>query len=377
MRGGTHKFAVQTTLTRDGTSGNHIKVFAYPGERPVIDAINQPSGTFAVIRMTSANWWHLKGLEIKNGAIQGIHTDSSSNNIFEQLNIHHTGRAANGGGTGTGLAIYGDASNVLVLNNDVHDNDDEVGSGGGGNGINVSNGGGTGNIIRGNRTWRNSDDGFDLWNKSPTLIENNWAWENGYDTNGVTPRGDGNGFKLGGNGPNDGGHTLKNNVSWKNRTIGFHDNSGDLPMTLYNNTAWNNGAGSQPNWRFTNSSNTFRNNLNFGNLGSTAGANSFNSWTVSGVSVSAAHFVSLVFDTSCVLGPRQSDGSLPNCDFLHLAAGSDLIGKGTNVGIAYFGSTPDLGAYEYGGSVPPSPPPPSPPFFCLHADHAQCFFGGF
>ena len=42
MRGGTYFFSTQTTLTRDGTSGNLIKVWAYPGEKPVIDAMNQP-----------------------------------------------------------------------------------------------------------------------------------------------------------------------------------------------------------------------------------------------------------------------------------------------------------------------------------------------
>jgi len=49
---------------------------------------------------------------------------------------------------------------------------------------------------------------------------------------------------------------------------------------------------------------------------------------------------------SCTRGPWQADGSLPNCSFLHLVAGSDLINKGTNVGIPYTGSAPDLGAFE-------------------------------
>ena len=65
-----------TTLTRDGASGNHIKVFNFPGEVPVIDGINQPnnSGLSAtgIILMTGASWWHIKGLELKNGPISGI-----------------------------------------------------------------------------------------------------------------------------------------------------------------------------------------------------------------------------------------------------------------------------------------------------------------
>ena len=225
LRGGTHLFPSMTTLTRDGASGNHIKVFNFPGEVPVIDGINQPNNfgqsATGIILMTGASWWHIKGLELKNGPISGIWAwKNSSNNIFEQNNIHHMGRKGNSGNQGTGLAIMGPAINNLVINNDVHDNDDELGSGGGANGISLS-AAGSGNVIRGNRAWRNADDGIDMWDSAPALIENNWVWLSGYDQDGVTPRGNGQGFKLGGNGPNDGGHTVRNNLSWKNRDDGF------------------------------------------------------------------------------------------------------------------------------------------------------------
>ena len=237
----------------------------------------------------------------------------------------------------------GPAINNLVINNDVHDNDDELGSGGAANGINLS-AAGSGNVIRGNRAWRNADDGIDMWNSAPALIENNWVSLSGYDQDGVTPRGDGQGFKLGGTGPNDGGHTLKNNVSWKNREDGFHENGGDLPMKMYNNTAWSNGRNS---FWFDNPATTFRNNISHDTVGRVAGSASSNSWTLS-VTVNDSDFGSL--SDACARGPRQANGSLPNCSFLRLATGSDLIDKGTNVGIPYTGSAPDLGAFEYGGT---------------------------
>jgi len=65
-------------------------------------------------------------------------------------------------------------------------------------------------------------------------------------------------------------------------------------------------------------------------------------------SVSSADFLSL--DNSGVDGPRQSDGSLPKLNFLKLAPTSDLINKGTDVGLPYSGSAPDLGAYETGST---------------------------
>ncbi|MGC4033724.1 MAG: hypothetical protein QM754_18725 [Tepidisphaeraceae bacterium] len=68
-----------------------------------------------------------------------------------------------------------------------------------------------------------------------------------------------------------------------------------------------------------------------------------NSWN-SGFAVTSADFLSL--DDTIAIGPRQADGSLPVSDFLHLAGTSSLIDRGTNVGLAYAGSAPDLGAFE-------------------------------
>jgi hypothetical protein len=50
---------------------------------------------------------------------------------------------------------------------------------------------------------------------------------------------------------------------------------------------------------------------------------------------------------SGMLGPRQADGSLPQIYFLQLADGSDLIDAGTDVGFAYLGNAPDIGAFEF------------------------------
>jgi hypothetical protein len=75
----------------------------------------------------------------------------------------------------------------------------------------------------------------------------------------------------------------------------------------------------------------------------------FNSWSLS-VTVSTDDFVSV--SESGVEGPRQADGSLPNIDFLKLRQGSDLIDAGQDVGIAFAGRAPDLGAHEFGLAAP-------------------------
>jgi hypothetical protein len=43
---------------------------------------------------------------------------------------------------------------------------------------------------------------------------------------------------------------------------------------------------------------------------------------------------------------RESDGSLPDVDFLNLLAESDLVDAGKDVGLAYCGTAPDMGAFE-------------------------------
>ena len=173
MRGGPYLFPAKTTFTRDGASGNRIEVFNYPGEVPVIDGIKQPGGpgTVSIIRLDGASWWHIKGLELKNGPINGLVADqNSSNNIFERLHIHHIGRLGNAGGQGTALRITAGGINNLVLNNDVHDNEDQQSFGGGANGISLL-GAGSGNVVRGNRAWCNSDDGIDTWTGAPALLK--------------------------------------------------------------------------------------------------------------------------------------------------------------------------------------------------------------
>ena len=355
MRGGTYKFSSQTNIgTRDGSSGNHIKVFAYPGETPVIDAINASGYGLA---LSSANFWHIKGLEVKNAAI-GITMQNCNDNILENLNVHHNGRNS---ADGRGIRMMGSSANNLILNNDLHHNRDTQLNNADAMLISTT---GAGNVLRGNRMWNNSDDGLDLFCASngvvcaSILIENNWAYDNGQDDAG-NGLGNGCGFKLGGTrvgtSGQSGGHTVRNNLAWSNRSSGFDNNCSRAeancrPNIMNNNTAWNN----PNNYVFWTNPSTFRNNINFGNLGKITGSATYNSWTLP-VTVSTADFASM--DDTCYRAPRKADGSLPTCNFLHLVSGSDLIDKGTNVGISYNGSAPDLGVYEYSGTGTDSTPP--------------------
>lgn len=363
LRGGTHRTPYNgIKLTKSGTStGGRIKLFAYPKEKPVIDASPITNLNTWAITLNSSSWWHIKGLEIVNNPRGGgiyLGNGAASNNIIENNNIHHNGFDSNW--AATGISVYGLPANNLFLNNDSHHNSDrDFGDGDGISGGNL----GVNNIYRGNRLWNNSDDGFDFFcvennaNCATVLLENNWVFNNGYGENG-NPLGDGNGFKLGGiragtNGKS-GGHTLRNNLAWSNLRNGFDDNNSTATITqakpniLYNNTAFNNGSDNYSFWGPVN--HIFKNNISLGFLGHINGSATYNSWNLS-VTVNNADFSSV--DDACARGPRKADGSLPDCSFLRLASNSDLINRGTNVGLAYSGTAPDLGAFEFSG-VPTS-----------------------
>ena len=373
LRGGTYFSTRQIVLSRSGSSDtNRTKFWAYQTEVPILDcsryvSTNKAADVPAVL--VTGSWVHLRGLEIANGpvgasgdhSISMLRTRNSSNNTFERLNIHH--------GFGPGLFIDTGNGGNLILNCDSHDNYDKNGSQGDG-----QNGDGFGvhyqttgpsTIIRGCRAWIDSDDGYDLISQEvPVIVENSWAIQNGYANGGaVSPAdGNGNGFKMGSSVTGI-RHIVQNNVAWKNKAAGFYANHSSGGNTWLNNTSYMNGTqynmlASPPNDSATTITlsgalaHKMRNNIGFPNRNSNMGGvdTMFNTWDLN-ITESAADFAG-TSDTGAT-GPRQADGSLPAVTFLKLKAGSPLIDKGTNVGLPFVGTAPDLGADEYGAVTTP------------------------
>ncbi|WP_290858927.1 carbohydrate-binding protein [Hamadaea sp.] len=346
------------TLNKSGTSGSPIRYWAYPGERPVFDF----SGVRDDCRIkgfdVTGSYLHLKGLEVTgvrqnndlNHESWGIWI-SGNNNVFELINTHHH--------MGPGLFISGGAAN-LVLNSDSHDNFDSRSSNGAGEsadgfGSHYTPAGQAPNVFRGCRAWWNSDDGFDLIHTySSVIIENSWAWRNGYIPGTTTSSGNGNGFKMGGfGGAYDAGavkHTVRFSVAFGNKAAGFYSNHHPVANDYFNNTGFGNHPsfdmlGVDSNGAAVGRGN-LRNNIAYtGTLTSnmTGTSSAYNSWDL-GIALSDSQFQSV--STSGWDAPRQADGSLPGLPHLRLAASSTMIDKGTNVGLPYTGAAPDLGAFE-------------------------------
>ncbi len=352
LRGGTYAYSVQITIAQNnsGTSANPKRLFAYGSEKPVLDFSSQPYISNDVnprgIRL-DGSYWHIKGLEITGAADNGMYISGNYNTV-ERCVFHHNRDS------GLQLGRYAESyisinqwpSYNLILNCDSYANDDpDNHEDADGYGCKLTTG--YGNVFRGCVAHHNNDDGWDLFMKpetgviGPVTLEDCVAYANGYHLDGSSSPGDGNGFKLGGNGmPCD--NILIRCIAFQNRVKGFWGNGNGGTMTVTNCTGFDNKDGG--NFRFDKGTHIFKNNLSYLSPDTDyhygTDVDNSNVWWKSngtsvngkGLAVDASDFMSLTPIVS-----RNADGSLNLGNFLKLAAGSDLIGAGTPAGT-------DLGA---------------------------------
>jgi hypothetical protein len=384
LRGGRYAYTAGTSacasptavisaieLSKSGAPGSPIEYLAYPGEKPVFDFSGIKDSCRVKGFLVSGSWLHLEGLEV-TGAPQNNTLNheswgmwiSGSNDVFERLDLHHN--------MGPGLFIQ-DGGGNLVLDCDSHENYDPLTSNGAGQsadgfGCHIAQGG-TGNVFRGCRAWWNSDDGWDFIQAAEVVtVEKSWSWYNGYLPGTMTPApaGNGNGFKGGGFGvpetkvpASPPSHVIRNCLSFLNKAAGFYANHEPVADHFYNNTAYANHPdfdllGMLPDGTVQNLG-ILRNNLAYGGtlLGNATGPMvdaSNDSWDLSpALTVGDGDFLST--SVTGMDGPRQADGSLPCVPFMRLSPTSQLIDKGVDVGIAFLGAAPDLGAFEQGACV--------------------------
>jgi len=373
MRGGTYVYPTLSNFrSKSGTSGNLIKIWAYPGEKPIIDYSSlKLTSQITGLNLDNANYVHIKGIRVSNIlqpasgnlAQYGLILWNNVNNcIFEQVETDHIG--------GWGVVIGDNCNNNLFLNCDSHHNaDPNTANGdpyGWSDGFQSCSLSSTNNIFRGCRSWSNSDDGWDLRKANGVwTLENCWSFWNGYIPGTTSKGGDGEGYKLGGSSSHTNTilRTVKNCLAFENRLVGFSpepdvEPDNDLGVAVYNCTSYHNALGI--NFEYNNVA-ILRNNIVYGNT-----IRAMYSWGANvthdhntldlPVTVTDADFQSV--NSAGMDGPRQADGSLPNLSFLHLAAGSKLIDAGVDVGLPYTGKAPDLGAFEFqSGSTKPNSPP--------------------
>lgn len=358
----------------NGTLANPCRIENYPGETVVVDYsyINPATTTNDLygFYLQNSNYLTIKGIRI-TGMAQPSTGNSVSCFVLDNCNnvTIEFCEVDNSGGYGFRLS---NSNDNLLLNNDAHHLGDNVSGWGGANGFGITGDYNTSarNTLRFNRAWWNSDDGFDFFgSRGLATLEGNWSFRNGWQPGTSTIAGDGAGFKLGRGYDNGGSYpqntntilrVLRNNLAFENRYAGFDENLNvnlQFAIQLDNNTAWQNGTNNTVGgYAYTSGYNyamyptstrthVIRNNISYVGTDLTAPNATYttNSWQVA--TMTSGDFTSLT--SSAMDDARGIDGSLPNNTFLKLVAG-DCVDVGTNIGLPFNGSAPDLGAFELG-----------------------------
>ncbi|GAB2831992.1 hypothetical protein GCM10022221_33610 [Actinocorallia aurea] len=307
LRGGTYRPAEPVAISTSGTADRRITLSGYRDEEPVIDASLIRGNQWFVTQR--ASFWTVQNLAVHSAKTYPWVCFSCTGTVFQRLEMYENGA--------TGLMLRGEGtSGNSVLDSDFHDNHDDAKNGENADGVQFKDGSGTGNVIRGVRAYRNSDDGVDLSGfASPVEVRRSWAFGNGHNRWGLPDfAGAGTGFKLGGGDPvPDVAHVVTDNAAWDNASFGFTEQNNKAAIVITRNTAYRNG---DDGFAFWYSKAVMRANLALGNgrddnRGDET-VESGNSWDQQGWDT--ADLAST--DPSSAEGPRPPDGSLPATPFL-------------------------------------------------------------
>ncbi len=318
----------------NGTPDKLKMLAAAPNERPIFDFGKKTNG-FTV----GGDYWKIAGIDVTGAASNGVRV-SGHHNLLERINTY-----ANGD---TGLQISGAAtdkpdqwpSHNLVLNCTSYDNRDASENNADGFAAKLTCG--VGNVFRGCIAYHNCDDGFDLYSKLETgpigaiIIEDSIAYGNGTLSDGTKTKGDGNGFKLGGEGLAV-KHVLRNSLAFANVSSGVTSNS-DPAIIVENTTSVDNGKANFNFFYYSNATPQFIASHNLSLRTVAGGADTFpaslqsdtnyfydgnGSVNASGKKVTTADFKKVTPG-----GPfqRNPDGSIAANDFMALASSATISG---------------------------------------------------
>ena len=330
MRAGTHgTTSVTTADIASGDAVNRIQVSSYPGEWAIIDGTN---GTSIGLRFDKNDYVDFESFEIKDCGNSGVNVAGMlaidiNHILFKNIYLHNC--------TKYGFSHYGTCDDTTYINCTSKDNVDVASGGGDGDGFHI---GGEDCSLNTNTSYYrcvadgNSDDGYDAWSGENAWFEDCVALSNAK----TTPSGDGDGFKMGGQSSTGGTgqHTYIRCISYSNKLRGFNDNGTNADGIFYNCIAYDNDyTGFDLNDEGTPVFVT-TNCVSHDNVG---GDDNGANLTI----------------TTCLgqgFGGTVIDADFESVDFADLQSGtflkpadSTLIDQGTDVGLSYNGSAPDIG----------------------------------
>lgn len=395
FRGGVYPHTVSSgegyRTVNSGTPGNYIYYLAYPNEVPILDSQGitpdttiqgSAEDTYHFAVLSGVSYARFKGLHIRNvwsvyNGVKAIiwRSYGLTDVRFENCNFYNV--------HGIAFEVW-QAYDVYYINCDAYNCSDSLAvapqlPGNRGTGFsNLNRSTNTGSAYYINcRAWNCGDQGFTAASESYVEWNGCWSFLNG----GLQGGGFGIKMSLNYDPPIELNRKMVNCLLVLNRASGATTNDKNktaLSSNVYNNTSYLNGripALSYDQYGFyiykaddvsEEEARIYKNNIAFNNvdgqLGLGTGASythSNNTWD-SDVTVTADDFKALPSDSTelfnVLAAPRKSDGSLPDLgDYFQLAEGSDLIDAGTDVGLPYNGTAPDLGPFEYSEGSSPTP----------------------
>jgi len=362
--------------TRNGQPDNWVHYFNYPNERPILDCneIRAPGNHNFPVQMRFISNIHFRGLTVRN-VWQGDGEDEACAWIIGRSQNVKVENCVAYNTHGAGFLVQY-STEVYYINCDAYNHCDSLTTVPANNPMPGNDGSGfsdfnwstsnTRNYFINCRAWNCGDQGFTAGSIGYTEYDGCWSFRNGQLEGG------GHGFKMGwvaAIDPDIVNRLYKNCIAAYNRRYGFDSNDQGYycgSLQLYNNTSYHNGYYGEgkvaAGFYVYNTLDTdarellriYKNNISYANEHGDiiVGKNGIythenNSWdNPPGVRITDASFIST--DSSGLAGPRRSDGSLPDLDFLKLASGSPAVDAGTkSTGLPYKGKAPDLGAYEH------------------------------
>jgi hypothetical protein len=210
-------------ITKNGTAASKINLTG-----GTLNCSGIPAGNWGIKML--ASYWNITNMTITKGNSHGLIFATGGYNYVYNVTATYF--------QGTGIMIYsgGHHNNISACHSS--ENYDPIDGGQNADGFACSLSGGAGNKFDSCVSTHNSDDGFDLYGNSATVVINNCiATKNGYGT-----AGNGNGFKLGSSGQNI-PHTVTNCSSTNNLAYGYDGNGNIGHITITGSTGSGNGKG--------------------------------------------------------------------------------------------------------------------------------------
>lgn len=332
IRGKIYQPTAQVTFSKSGTPSKYITYEAYPGEKVIFDgSLALLSGWEPPLIDVLGNFCILRNIEERNSPGGGIWAGYGGNAsvgndvIFDHVEAHHNRN-------GSGVIGYGDRPRFLYCS--AHDNVDPEYQGQHADGLGFGDPAkrgasfppppydfaSIGAYFLGCISYRNSDDGFDVYGSYDSVFEKCVSYGNG-----LLASGNGQGFKLGPSGRN----TVKKCIAYGNRSTGFGNEEETYENLLDHCTAFNNGLGDSktgfiaayPN----NNTTIFRNNIG-----------SFSTWQATPIEQSNVWNLGISDFGFASVDPASAD-------FLSLLVNSLCRGRASDGG--------DLGALQYGERI--------------------------